>query len=77
MRWVPMVVAIALATGCGDQNPGPCSIPCDDGCPGGTTCSVGFCAADGDTCEPAFAAVTAGGGFACALDQFGRAWCWG
>jgi alpha-tubulin suppressor-like RCC1 family protein len=75
MRW-SLVFAALLA--CGDQvKDPPCSIRCDEGCPTGTTCSVGFCALDGTTCEPRFERAFAGAGFACALDQFHRAWCWG
>lgn len=76
MRWS---VVLVLAIACGDPElaPLPCSIACDDGCPDGTTCSVGFCAASGETCEPDLQQLSAGAGFACGLDQFRRAWCWG
>jgi alpha-tubulin suppressor-like RCC1 family protein len=75
MRWW-LVFVVALAA-CGDQLQPPCSRPCGDGCPSGMTCSVGFCADAGETCEPTFETVATGTGFACALDQFDRAWCWG
>ncbi len=74
-RWLCLVVVVL---GCGDQlREPPCVVRCEAGCPGGMTCSRGFCAAGGGTCEPAFEHIAAGGGFACALDQFHRAWCWG
>jgi alpha-tubulin suppressor-like RCC1 family protein len=40
-------------------------------------CVNGYCVADGDTCEPRFERVHAGNGFACALDEHHRRWCWG
>jgi len=55
----------------------PCSIECLESCPGGMTCSAGFCATDRATCEPSFERVATGTGFACATDQYDRAWCWG
>ncbi|MCW5807541.1 MAG: hypothetical protein KIT31_34610 [Deltaproteobacteria bacterium] len=73
MRYLATAVVLAA---CGNTTI-PCSIPCADGCPDDTVCSAGFCAPPAETCEPAFAAVRAGTGFACALDQHRRLWCWG
>jgi alpha-tubulin suppressor-like RCC1 family protein len=72
-------LVLMLVIACGDQElaPLPCSIACDAGCPDGTTCSVGFCAATGETCAPDLQQLSAGAGFACGLDQVRRAWCWG
>ncbi|HEU0030264.1 MAG TPA: hypothetical protein VFQ53_06525 [Kofleriaceae bacterium] len=73
------VALVAIAAGCqGAAHDVACSQRCtsDADCTAGT-CSAGFCAADGETCEPSFERVEAGGGFACALDQFHRLWCWG
>lgn len=69
---------LLLLIACGDQQtPVPCSIRCEDGCPANTECSVGFCAVTGESCAPDLQQLAAGGGFACGLDQFQRAWCWG
>ncbi len=73
MRWSIVILLVA----CGDQIDPPCAIPCGDGCPSGLTCSVGFCAADGETCDPDLQQLSAGAGYACGVDQFGRAWCGG
>ncbi len=74
MRWWFLV----LLAGCGDQLDPPCAIACEgDACPSGLTCSVGFCAEAGETCEPDLQKLSAGAGFACGVDQHGRAWCWG
>ena len=73
MRWSIVILLVA----CGDQIDPPCAIPCGDGCPAGLTCSVGFCAEEGETCDPDLQKLSAGAGYACGVDQFGRAWCWG
>jgi alpha-tubulin suppressor-like RCC1 family protein len=72
-------LAAAALIGCEGPRSSVCAIACSQGgaCPPGTTCSAGFCAPEGRTCEPAFQRVEAGTGFACALDQFQRWWCWG
>src|SRR5262245_18170160 len=54
-----------------------CQIRCTDSCPGDLTCAGGFCVAGGDVCEPTFAHVSAGNGFACGLDDARYLWCWG
>src|SRR5688572_9049625 len=54
-----------------------CTILCTDACPDGMTCAQGFCVGESDRCDPTFASVRAGNGFACALDTNERLWCWG
>jgi alpha-tubulin suppressor-like RCC1 family protein len=54
-----------------------CTILCTSECPGDLECVNGYCIAEGETCEPSFTQVRAGNGFACALDEVGRRWCWG
>ena len=76
VRCLATLVLVVACAACGDEEPA-CSIACGDGCPGDLACSAGFCAAPSETCVPAFATVRAGSGFACALDQHGRLWCWG
>ncbi|HEX4417006.1 MAG TPA: hypothetical protein VH165_03860, partial [Kofleriaceae bacterium] len=81
------IVAVLLASACSlhhpssgdddDTPPGSCMQACGDGCPADQTCSAGFCAAAGQTCEPVFEHVSAGAGFGCALDSLHRLWCWG
>lgn len=55
----------------------PCAITCTDECPGDLTCSGGYCVEPGQVCRPSFTQVTAGTGFACAIDDLGALWCWG
>lgn len=54
-----------------------CTILCATSCPDDMTCVNGYCVAAGETCEPVLSTVHAGNGFACALDEVGRRWCWG
>src|SRR5258706_2642416 len=78
VRWV---VALAVAASCYQAPTGkdPCAIECamDHSCPDGLSCDGRFCHAAGDSCHPAFTAVGAGTGFACAIDDKGALWCWG
>jgi alpha-tubulin suppressor-like RCC1 family protein len=71
--------ALVALAGCYDApvSGPPCTIACTDSCPGDLMCVNGYCVGDGDVCDPAFAQVSAGAGFACALDVRGLLWCWG
>jgi alpha-tubulin suppressor-like RCC1 family protein len=46
-------------------------------CPDGLSCEGGYCVEPGQVCRPSFAKVTAGTGFACAIDESNALWCWG
>ncbi len=74
-----VVVACAALYGCyqAPTQDASCSILCKDTCPDEMACVNGYCVAEGDTCEPTFQRVHAGNGFACALDENRRRWCWG
>ena len=76
---VTSVVWLAATLGCyqppsGDRG---CEILCTDACPGDLTCVNGTCVGDGQTCTPTFQRISAGNGFACALDARDLLWCWG
>jgi hypothetical protein len=79
MRAVVVVVGLAALVGCyqAPAHDESCSILCEQRCPDDMACVNGYCVADGDTCEPRFERVHAGNGFACALDEHHRRWCWG
>jgi alpha-tubulin suppressor-like RCC1 family protein len=73
------VVSLGAIAGC-YQAPGlptECSITCTGECPGDLRCENGFCVTGDEVCAPAFQRVSAGAGYACALDDAGRLWCWG
>src|SRR5262245_10685559 len=55
----------------------PCTIQCTDTCPGDLSCEGGYCFEPGQVCHPSFARVSAGLGFACAIDDTQSLWCWG
>jgi alpha-tubulin suppressor-like RCC1 family protein len=72
-------LALVVVAGC-YRAPAPveaCSITCSDSCPGDLACVNGFCVAEGEVCTPTFQRVSAGAGYACAIDDTGRLWCWG
>ncbi|MCW5807775.1 MAG: hypothetical protein KIT31_35810 [Deltaproteobacteria bacterium] len=74
-----LVAAVVMigAVACSERVRPMCWTRCEDGCASDEACSSGYCAPAGATCEPTFERVAAGTGFACALDQLGRLWCWG
>jgi alpha-tubulin suppressor-like RCC1 family protein len=76
---VRLALVLVLLAACGDdlQPTAPCTVSCTDACPDERACVAGMCAVPGTSCPLSFAHVRAGNGFACALDVYGRAWCWG
>lgn len=76
---VVAVTALAVIAGCYEAPAAPsaCAIACTDSCPGDLSCVNGFCVKDGEVCAPALQHVSAGAGYACAIDELGRRWCWG
>lgn len=78
LRYV-CAAGLALAGGCyaGPEPSTPCVILCTDTCPGDLSCKNGYCAGGDEDCAPEFRQVSAGGGYACALDGRDRLWCWG
>lgn len=74
-----MLSAMLGASGCYDSPvpAGSCQVTCTDECPGGFACLDGLCVAPGEDCAPTFVSVSAGGGFACAIDERQLLWCWG
>src|SRR5689334_13592918 len=77
VRRTAWAIVLAAVAACAERVPPPCVRRCTDVCPSGEMCSAGFCAREGDTCEPTFESVSTGTGVACALDQLHRMWCWG
>src|SRR6185503_20416276 len=78
MRAVAIAWLVALGA-CyqAPQHDDACTILCTTSCPDDMSCKSGYCVADAQTCAPTFQRVLAGNGFACALDEVGRRWCWG
>ena len=65
-----VAMAVAVIAGCYEAPAAPsaCAITCTDGCPGDLSCVNGFCVKDGEVCAPVLQHVSAGAGYACALD---------
>ena len=72
-----IALVIIVIAGCYEAPPPgePCAITCTDVCPGDElSCVNGFCVTEGQVCAPALQRVSAGAGYACALDEAGRLW---
>jgi alpha-tubulin suppressor-like RCC1 family protein len=77
MRVLAAGVALLMACYQAPARNRACSLLCETTCPDEMTCTNGYCVASGERCEPTFESVHAGNGFACALDETQRRWCWG
>lgn len=74
-RWALLaLVASCYRAPAPDQS---CAIRCTGECPDGLTCLGGYCVEPGQVCQPSFASLTAGTGFACGVDDRKALWCWG
>ncbi|HWO17207.1 MAG TPA: hypothetical protein VNO30_00465 [Kofleriaceae bacterium] len=73
------VAGLGVVAGCYEAPapPAECTITCTSDCPGDLQCVSGFCVSGDEVCAPTFQRVSAGAGYACALDDARRLWCWG